>query len=89
MFEDEVAPMKRKAPEYIEFEDHSCASGWMEGHTVFAPAAPRIRAIGWVIMEDKHRLCIAGATDSNGKDSTTRQYIMKSCIVKRKKVKLP
>ena len=48
------------------------------------------RAIGWVIMEDKHRLCIAGRVPiADGKDSTTRQYIVKSCIVKRKKVKLP
>ena len=81
--------MKRKTPEYIEFEDHSCASGWMQEHTVLAPTAPLCCAIGWIIHEDNHRLCIAGVTDSDGKDSTVRQYIVKSCIVKRKKVKLP
>ena len=89
MFEDEPVIMKRKAPEYIEFEDHSCASGWMQDHTQFATTPCLMRAIGWVVHENKKRVVLAGTTDEVYKDSTVRQYIVKSCILKRKKVKLP
>ncbi len=80
--------MKQKSPEYIEFVDHSAAAGWMGEHTKFPPAMTCIKAIGWVVKETSKWLCIAGAAEEDLSDSTTRQYIIKSCIRKRKKVKL-
>lgn len=72
---------------YVEFEDHCSAAGW--NTDLIDPSPIRCTAIGWIVAETAKMLVLAGCIDPISKDSTVRQYIVKSCIIKRKKLKPP
>ena len=78
--------MSRPKLEYIEWEDHACSDGWRDEDEVDCSGV-KIHSAGWVVKETKRALVIAGTIDPRDKSSALRQYIIKSCITKRKRLK--
>ena len=72
---------------YVEWDDHHANGSWQEGidHT---PAL--CCSVGWIVKEDKKAVTIAGSIHT-GQDAQlgNTQYILKSCIRKRKIVRRP
>ena len=76
----------------IEWKDHCGEGGWESVDTFHGPAL--VRSVGWVMKEDDEGISIAGCVADNAsredKHGTGNlQYLLKSCIVKRTKVKCP
>jgi hypothetical protein len=70
---------------YVEWWDHSAASGWYYGEPDLAPLS--CHSVGWVIDEDDKVLLLAPSKSMPDPDamqgSNLRQYIIKSAITKR------
>ena len=76
-------------PEIVVWNDHGVACGWYE-HEDVEPTASiyPVTSFGWPVKETKEVLVLAGTVSGDNTTSATRQYILKSCIVERKKVKV-
>ena len=73
---------------YVEFLDHGSAAGWRDHTEVDLPANTcTFAAVGWLVREDKKVLCLGSFRD--GDSSHSRQYIIKACIIKKRKLKIP
>jgi hypothetical protein len=76
-------------PETFIWCDHSLSAGWYDTSDIEPnDAIYTCITIGWVIAETEEIVCVAGTLKSDNLQSATRQYILKSCIVERKKVKV-
>ena len=76
---------------YVEWEDHcqvvAQGSSWMGVNDVRNEPSV-IKSLGWIVKEDKDYLTIAGCHDTEGGDIKGVSTIIKSCIVKRKNLKV-
>lgn len=72
---------------YVEFDDHAAGSGWRsEGE--YDPEPILIKAVGWALKETKKALILGSMYDSEQRNSGVRQYIVKSCIRKRRTLRV-
>jgi hypothetical protein len=80
--------MKNPKLVYVEFLDHGSSIGWRSDNEVDieTPAINLCFAVGWIVAENKKVLCL-GSFRSDNKDSQVRQYILKSCITKRRQLR--
>lgn len=78
---------RRDQFEYIEFEDHAAGAGWLEPKE-FKATPLMIKAVGWVVKENRKMVVLGGCIGMNDKTSTVRQYILKRDITKRKRIYL-
>lgn len=82
----------RYALDYIEYKDHSSSSVWYKVDQLKTDSM-MIKSIGWVVKEDKNEVIIGSTVEMPGQgcpaESTTRQYIVKSCITKRIRLREP
>ncbi len=72
---------------YVEFNDHGTGDGWRYLDDV--PDVSKLnpcRAVGWVVKETKTLLVLANFINAGGTEGAQRIYIIKSSIVKRKKL---
>ena len=77
--------------EYIEWTDHGFGCGWVEAVDVDLTESMKkntVRGVGWVIQENRRELCLATFIDERNA-TMARQYIVKSCIIKRRQLKVP
>jgi hypothetical protein len=81
---------------YVEYYDHGSAVGWKaDGEIDLATSMEGniCCAVGWCVAEDKRFLCLASFRDTFGDASSSnshvRQHIIKACIIKRRKLKIP
>ena len=72
---------------YVEWMDHATGSGWLPDDDVNTDPVP-CRSIGWVLKHDKKVLVLFAMEDTAAKVTSGRQYIIKGCITKIKKVKV-
>lgn len=80
---------KRKAkdnytPEIITFMDHSSSAGWVDHDDLDAKDIAIVKAVGWVIFEDKEQVVLGSFMD--GKASHNRTRVMKGAIISRKRI---
>lgn len=78
--------MKQPKLIYVEWVDHASGDGWARPEHV-DPTPLRCATIGWLLKETKDTLVLNGTACENGV-SGSRMYIVKSCIRRRKQVKL-
>ena len=73
--------------EYIKWWDHFCGSGWqsLEDVEKSSDEGMPIESLGFMLHENDKYVVIASTADDK-KMSTTRQYILKTDIIKRKRL---
>ena len=82
--------MTKKSLVYVEYYDHGSAVAWLADAEIDLVTNLCIcTAVGWVTREDKKILCLTSFRDETGSGSHVRQYIIKACIIKRRKLKTP
>lgn len=73
---------------YLEWEDHAGSNQWIPENEIDL-SAYKCQTIGYVIKEDKKIIVVAGTL---GPEETTmssaRMYILKTCITKRRNIRL-
>jgi len=83
--------MKRKLV-YVEFVDHGSTAEWRNHADVDLDQGwgdASVHAVGWVVAENARTLCLGSFMSDDGERSHTRQYIVKSAILKRRTLKVP
>jgi hypothetical protein len=77
---------------YVEYYDHGSIVGWKDDDEVDLTGNIKGNiciAVGWQIAEDKKFLCLGSFRSAVSSTSHVRQYIVKACIIKRRKLKIP
>lgn len=74
---------------FIEWEDHCgyAASGWSEAENLENKPCI-IHSVGYVVKEDDKYITITGCYDTGSQGMKNVSVIIKSCITKRKNIKL-
>jgi hypothetical protein len=72
---------------YVAWKDHSSSQGWLDTSEVLSLKPMVCHSVGYFISEDDEVLLLAD-TLSPSNQTNGRQYILKNCIIKRKKIKL-
>ncbi len=78
--------MKKAPLEYVEWLDHASGSGWCNDEDL-DNAVPVCIGAGFVLKETKKVLCLANFCHDGA--SHSRQYIIKSAIIRRKRLVIP
>lgn len=79
--------MKYKAL-YVEFYDQSTSHRWMDNKEIEVDDPPILKSMGFLVKEGKKDLVLVNFLSERGGEAASRQYILKSTIIKRKVIKL-
>ncbi len=73
---------------YLEWDDSSTQKGWRSKNRIDM-SSHRIKTIGYLILEEKHRIAVTSSIDGDEDDYLDILTIPKTAILKRRNIKLP
>jgi len=83
--------MKMRPAIYVEYYDHGSVVGWLAGDDIDLDGDMKENVcctVGWMVAENKKFICLGSFFDSAGTKCHVRQYIIKSCIIKTRRLKV-